>query len=134
MNSAPITAFYAGLLALWFLVLSVRVVKTRRSARIGIGTGENKDLARRVRVHGNFAEYVPLALLLMLLLELNTALAWLLHAAGVALAAGRVAHFLGLGRSAGTSWGRVTGTALTWAALLVLAGANLGYAVALLTG
>lgn len=132
MSSAPITAFYAGLLALWFLFLSFRVVAIRRSARVGIGTGDNKDLARRVRVHGNFAEYVPLALLLMLLLEANTALVWLLHGTGLALFIGRLAHFLGLGRSAGDSWGRVIGTALTWAALLVLAGANLGYGVMLL--
>lgn len=132
MSSTPITALYAGLLAVWFLFLSVRVVTLRRGARVGIGTGDNQDLARRVRVHGNFAEYVPLALLLMLLLETNTALVWLLHGAGLALVIGRIAHFLGLGRSVGTSWGRVSGTALTWAAMLVLAGANLGYAVALL--
>ncbi len=132
MSSAPITAFYAGLLALWFVFLSFRVVSVRRGARVGIGTGDNKDLALRVRVHGNFAEYVPLALLLMLLLEANTALVWLLHGAGAALFIGRVAHFLGLGRSAGSSWGRVTGTALTWAVILVLAGANLGYGVMLL--
>lgn len=132
MSSAPITAFYAGLLTLWFVFLSFRVVATRRSARVGIGTGDNKDLARRVRVHGNFAEYVPLALLLMLLLEANTALVWLLHAAGTVLVVSRVAHFLGLGRTAGTSWGRVIGTSLAWAVLLVLAGANLGYGVMLL--
>ena len=131
MSSAPVTALYAGLLAFWFLFLSLRVVLKRRSARVGIGSGEDRELARRVRVHGNAAEYLPLALILMLLLELNTALGWLLHIAGIALVAGRVAHFLGLGRSAGTSWGRVTGTALTWGVLLVLAGANLGYAAAL---
>lgn len=133
MSSAPITALYAGLLALWFIFLSIRVVLLRRGARVGIGTGDNKELARRVRVHGNFAEYVPLALLLMLVLEMNTALFWVLHGAGVALFLGRMAHFLGLGRSAGTSWGRVTGTALTWAVILVLAGANIGYGFALLS-
>lgn len=132
MSSAPITALYAGLLAFWFIFLSARVVFMRRSARVGIGTGGDDELARRIRVHGNAAEYLPPALLLMLLLELNTALVWLLHAAGVALVFGRVAHFLGLGRSAGKSWGRFVGTAVTWATLLVLAGANLGYAAALL--
>ena len=131
MSSAPVTALYAGLLAFWIVFLSLRVVLQRRSARVGIGTGEDRELARRVRVHGNATEYLPVSLILMLLLELNTALGWLLHLAGIALVAGRVAHFLGLGRSAGTSWGRVLGTALTWAAILVLAGANIGYAVAL---
>lgn len=127
MSSAPVTAIYAGLLALWFIFLSYRVVMLRRGARIGIGTGEDRELAKRVRVHGNAAEYVPFGLLLMLLLELNTAVVWLLHTAGVALVLGRVFHFLGLGRTAGTSWGRFSGTAVTWAAILVLGGANLGY-------
>lgn len=130
MSSAPITALYAGLLAFWFVFLSYRVVRQRWRARVGIGTGEDKELEKRVRVHGNAAEYVPIAVVLLLLLELNTALGWLVHASGVALVTGRVCHFLGLGRSAGTSWGRVAGTALTWGAILVLAGANLGYAVA----
>ncbi len=129
MSSAPITALYAALLALWFIFLSLRVVMYRRSARIGIGTGEDRELARRVRVHGNAAEYLPLGLLLMLLLELNAALGWLVHAAGIALLLGRVAHFIGLGRSAGTSWGRFAGTGLTWLAVLTLAGANLGFAL-----
>lgn len=128
MSSAPITALYAGLLALWFIFLSLRVVVKRRSARVGLGTGDDRELARRVRVHGNAAEYLPIALMLMLLLELNTALAWLVHGAGVVLVVGRVAHFAGLGRSAGKSWGRFLGTAFTWLAILVLAGANLGFA------
>lgn len=129
MSSAPITALYAALLALWFIFLSLRVVMYRRSARIGIGTGGDREMARRVRVHGNAAEYMPLGLLLMLLLELNTAMGWLVHAGGIALLLGRVAHFIGLGRSAGTSWGRFAGTSLTWLAVLTLAGANLGFAL-----
>lgn len=131
MLSAPVTAVYAGLLALWFIFLSFRVVQTRRSARVGIGSGGDSELARRVRVHGNAAEYMPIALILLLLAELNTALVWPLHVAGIALIAGRVAHFLGLGRTAGTSVGRVLGTALTWLAILLLAGLNLGYGLIL---
>lgn len=130
MSSAPITALYAGLLALWFLFLSYRVVVRRRSARVGIGMGEDRELAKRVRVHGNAAEYLPFGLVLMFLLEVNSALGWLVHLAGLALVAGRLAHFLGLGRTAGTSWGRVTGTAITWGVILVLAGANVGIAIA----
>lgn len=132
MSTAPITAIYAGLLAFWFLVLSYRVVTLRRGARIGIGHGGDQELARRVRVHGNAAEYVPFALVLMLLAELNTALAWPLHVAGLALLVGRLCHARGLGRSVGSSWGRVAGTALTWLTILFLAGLNVGYGLALL--
>jgi uncharacterized membrane protein YecN with MAPEG domain len=59
-----VTPLYAGLLALWFLLLSGRVVNLRRR---GIVFGDNGkvDVIRVVRAQANFAEYVPLALLLM---------------------------------------------------------------------
>jgi len=132
LKSAPITALYAGLFALWFLFLSARVVLYRRHARIGIGSGGDKEMSRRMRVHGNAAEYLPLALLLMLLLELNTALIWPLHVAGVVLIAARALHAWGLGHSAGKSPGRFLGTALTWTVIAGLALANVGYGLALL--
>jgi len=65
-----ITPLYAALLALVFLVLSFRVIFVRRGERISLGDGENPALRARVRVHANFAEYTPLALLLMLMAEL----------------------------------------------------------------
>ncbi len=66
-----IVPFYAALLALLFMVLSVRVMRERGRARVAIGTGGNIALERRIRVHGNFAEYVPLALLLLAFMELR---------------------------------------------------------------
>ncbi len=65
----PITAFYAALLAVLFLVLSFRVIGVRRGQRVEIGDGGDKELLRRMRVHANFAEYVPLALVLLALAE-----------------------------------------------------------------
>lgn len=116
-----VTAFYAALLALLMLVLAARVVFYRRSARIGIGDGGDKALALRVRVHANFAENIPLALVLLLVLELlATAPLWL-HVFGIALVLGRVLHAAGLSRSAGTSNGRLFGTMLTWLAIAAMA-------------
>ena len=60
-----ITAFYAGLLAPLFLVLSVPVILARRGAQVAIGDGGNEVLQRRVRVQANFAEYAPLAPVLL---------------------------------------------------------------------
>lgn len=123
--SVPITALYASLLTLMFLGLAVRVSRLRRTHRIGVGNGEVPELALAVRVHGNFIEYVPLALLLLLLLELNgTAVAWL-HAFGLLLLVGRILHAVGLGQSAGVSFGRFAGTVLTWLLLAASALANL---------
>ncbi len=80
-----ITPLYAALAAAVMIVLSLRVIGMRRGRRVSIGDGGDDDLARRIRAQGNFAEYTPLALLLILLLELGGAPAWQLHLLGAAL-------------------------------------------------
>ena len=45
-----ITLLYAGLLSLWLLVLSVRVIAIR-SQGISLGDGGNPVLLRRIRAH-----------------------------------------------------------------------------------
>jgi len=60
-----VTAFYASIAALFFVILSLRVIGQRRRAKVALGEGRDRTLRRRLRVHGNFAEYVPLALVLM---------------------------------------------------------------------
>ena len=119
---APITATYAGLLGLLVLILAFRVVAVRRAT--AIGDGGNALLLSRIRIHGNAAEYVPLALLLMLLLEVNGASARMLHALGIALVVGRLAHAQGLSQSVGVSAGRFVGNVLTWSVIAVAAVEN----------
>lgn len=125
-----ITLLYAGLSGLLLLVLSFQVVGLRRKHQVGLGSGGEPELERVVRVHANFCEYVPLALLLLLVLELSTALpALVLHTLGTLLIAGRVLHAVGLRRSAGVSRGRFVGTLLTWLMLLVSALLAVGVAI-----
>lgn len=116
-----ITTLYAGLLALFYLTLASRVIWLRNVDRVGIGSGESRRLAKAVRAHGNAAEYLPFALLLMLLLELQAAEVWLLHGCGLALLLGRLLHAWGLSRHAGRSFGRFTGISITLLVLLTLA-------------
>ena len=118
---APITAFYAGLLGLLMLILALRVVAVRRATAIGLGDGGNALLFSRIRIHANAAEYVPLALILMLILEINGGSARWLHVLGIALVVGRLAHVQGLSQSSGTSAGRLVGNVLTWTVILVAA-------------
>jgi len=122
---APITALYAGLLGVLMLILAFRVVAVRRTTSIGLGDGGDALLLSRIRIHGNAAEYVPLALILMLILELNGGSARWLHVLGVALLAGRLAHAQGLSQTAGTSAGRLVGNVLTWTAIMVAAVGNI---------
>ena len=120
MPMPQITALYAALLGLLVLLLGLRVVHGRWTRRIGLGDGGDAELTRRIRVHGNFVENVPLAVVLLLLLELTgVAPAWL-HGFGIALVAGRVLHAFGLSRHAGTSFGRLSGTLLTWVAIAAM--------------
>ncbi|MGD9388521.1 MAG: MAPEG family protein [Gammaproteobacteria bacterium] len=128
MNPA-ITALYAGLLGLLYLALCWQVVDHRRKGRVGLGTGGNPDLERAIRVHGNFAEYVPLFLVLLLLAELGGAAAWMLHALGAVFLVSRIGHAYGLSRSSGTTRGRFFGTLFTWIALLAAAVLNLWLAL-----
>jgi hypothetical protein len=66
-----VTSFYAGLLAFLFIGLSVRVIRFRRGKHIAIGDGDDPSLRRAMRVHANFAEYVPLALILIAFVEMG---------------------------------------------------------------
>ena len=116
-----ITLLVASLHVLLYLYLSLRVILYRKAHRIGVGTGGDEAMTRRVRVHANFAEYVPLALLLLALLELSGTAAVVLWTCGVLLLLARVVHAIGLGGSAGYSAGRFGGTLLTFAVLLVMA-------------
>ena len=117
-----ITALYAGLCGLLLLGLAVLVVARRRSARIGIGVSDDRELERRVRAHGNAAEYVPIALLLLLVAEMSGLGGTWLHLAGITLVASRLAHAFGLTRSAGSTPGRFVCTLGTWIVILVLSG------------
>ncbi len=106
-----ITLFYGAVLALMYVGLALEVVYHRRRAKVGIGHGDDRKLRRSIRVHANFGEYVPFAVVLVGLLEADAAPAWALHTMGTVLVVSRVLHRVGLGAKAGTSLGRFWGTA-----------------------
>ncbi|SFN12957.1 MAPEG family protein [Dokdonella immobilis] len=112
-----ITGIYAALAAILVIILSARVIARRRSARIGIGDGDDKVLARCVRAHGNAIEYLSIGLILLLLVEMNQTQPLVVHIFGIALLFGRLMHAVGLSRSSGPSFGRVGGMILTLAAM-----------------
>ncbi|MGE5540487.1 MAG: MAPEG family protein [Gemmatimonas sp.] len=112
-----IASFYAGLCGVLFLVLSALVIRERVKFTIYLGDGDREHARRLIRVHGNFAEYVPLALILLFAAETSGAPNWLIHLAGSSLVVGRVLHALGLGRSSKWSAGRFIGTNLTFLAI-----------------
>ena len=112
-----ITAIYAALLALLFLALSLQVIRQRHSTKTALGTGGHPQLERVARVHANFAEYAPFALLLILLAELLAAPVWWLHLLGLALLAGRALHAHGVSQPAENLRIRTVGMAMTFSVL-----------------
>ena len=109
--SLPITALYAGIMMIFALALSFRAGGFRGKTGISVMHGEpaNMDLAERVRVHQNFLEYVPMAIILMGIIELNGGNAMFLHVFGVVLIVARIAHAIGLKHDNMAHPGRVIG-------------------------
>jgi uncharacterized membrane protein YecN with MAPEG domain len=101
--------------------LSFRVIGWRRLKSVELGHGEDSELLRRMRVHANFAEYVPFALLLMAIAESMTAPRPLIHVAGLILIAGRLMHAYGLSQTPHILRLRVGGMILTFTALALSA-------------
>lgn len=92
----PITALYASLLTFVLIALGALVGAGRARTGVSILHGGDMDLATRIRRHANFIENVPMALLLLAVIELNGASAAWLHVLGVVLLLSRIAHPLGL--------------------------------------
>ena len=116
-----ITGLYAGILSIISIALSVRVVKLRIQTGVGIGDKSQPVLKRARRAHANFTEYVPLALILIGLIEMQGGSANTLHSLGIGLTAGRVLHGYGLSGKAGMTVPRATGYTITIAVTLISA-------------
>lgn len=116
-----ITALYAAPLILLFLVLAIRVMALRFPKQVMIGTGGDPALERAARVHANFAEYVPLFLVVLAVAELCGAAPWALHAAGAAMLVGRICHAAGVSRAPDIIALRGLGILLTLGALVAAA-------------
>jgi uncharacterized membrane protein YecN with MAPEG domain len=116
-----IVPFYAALLGLVYLALSVRAIRARRAAKKAIGVLGDDALDRRVRAHANFAEYVPLILLLLAFAELRDLPEALVHLGCVSLVAGRCSHAWGVSHSPENFRFRIFGMFGTFLALVIAA-------------
>lgn len=121
------TLMFAVAFALINLWLSFRTGKIRLGTKVSVGDGGHPLLTARMRAHANFLEYVPLALILMGLIELRTGPSRLLFALGIALVLARIAHPYGMERPAPNPYRAggilvtylVTAALIGWGALLL---------------
>jgi len=124
-----ITPLYAGLIALFFVYLSFRVIKVRRGARISLGDGGGSDMAYRIRAQANLAEYAPIGLILLALAELQGAPVWVLHFLGLTLLVGRLMHGWAFSQRPQNLKARIYGMMLTLGMITFTAVANIGHAL-----
>jgi hypothetical protein len=122
----PITSFFAGLFALYFVRLAFNVIRLRRANKVALGAGGFSDLEGAIRAHGNFAEYVPLGLILLGLLESHRTHTAMVAVLGGVFGLGRILHAQALSRANLNL--RVRGMMLTFGALITLAIVNIVFA------
>ena len=122
-----VTSLIASALSVIFIKLSINVIGIRRKIHISLGNGGHDELERAIRAQGNFAEYVPIALILIACLEINGAPWWLVVVPGITLIIGRLIHARGIKETSPDFTRRVMGMKLTLRTLISLVILNLGW-------
>ncbi|MDZ4099407.1 MAG: MAPEG family protein [Methylophilaceae bacterium] len=117
----PVVALYAAFLGLLFAWLSIRTIKLRRTLKIGIGDNSNPQMQRAIRVHANFAEYVPIMLILLFFVETSGANSLIVHGLALCLVTGRCLHAYGVSQLKENFRFRTAGMGLTFTSLITSA-------------
>ena len=122
MTTVPtITALYGALNAILNIYLANNVSTMRRKHGIGHGGSDSADFLIASRTHANNAEFVPLAIVMMLIAEMLGGQSVVLHVYGGLLLLSRVFHMIGMPRKA-PNFFRFTGVALTWGLIAGVSG------------
>jgi uncharacterized membrane protein YecN with MAPEG domain len=123
----PVTSFFAGLFALYFVRLAFAVIRLRQTNKVALGAGGVAELEGAIRAHGNFAEYVPLGVILLALFESQSVHPAFVAVLGGLLGLGRVLHAEALSKA--NLKLRVRGMMLTFGTLVTLAVLNMVFAM-----
>ena len=91
-----ITSFYTAISAIILIFLSIKIIQNRRSSKISIGDEGNDFLQRKIRAHGNFIEYTPIFLIMLILVEMAGLNKYFIHFFGIIFMVGRASHAYGI--------------------------------------
>ena len=112
---------YTSLFILFYVYLSMRTIRARRSAKVALGHNDNPELLKAMRAHSNFSEYVPLSLFAIYLIERDGANPYFIHLLALSLLIGRIIHAYGISMQNENFKFRVTGMLTTFTVLIVSA-------------
>jgi uncharacterized protein len=117
--SLPVSTLYGGLNALVVIALGASVTRLRVKTGALAGDPMPRELVLPVRAHGNAAEWVPLGLVLLVVLELASGGSrFSLHLTGGSFFLARVLHAVGFYTNSKLS---AAGALLNYAVLIVMA-------------
>ena len=91
-----ITSLYTALLALILIFLSIKIIQNRRSSKISLDENGDDFLQRKIRAHGNFIEYAPIFLIMLLLVKINGFDKYFIHFFGIIFIIGRALYAYGI--------------------------------------
>ncbi|WP_147198445.1 MAPEG family protein [Pantoea sp. MBD-2R] len=111
-----VSALYVVLGALVLIKFSFDVIRLRRQYRVAHGDGGFYELKVAIRIHGNAVEYIPIAVFLLVMMEMNGADIWMVHLVGLFFFLGRCLHSYGM-RTSTLLW-RKNGMVITLLSLL----------------
>ncbi len=121
----PITTLAICILSVLLFILSIRVIKVRRSEQVSLGDAGKEVLQRRIRGQANLVEYGPFGVLLILVAELQSTNIYILALIAIAFLLGRLIHGYAFGFTDKSMSLRVRGMQLTLFSLMGLVGLNL---------
>ncbi|MCR9546021.1 MAPEG family protein [Vibrio antiquarius] len=120
-----ITALYASILAILIIWLAVQVIKQRRLNQVAYADGGVEALQIARSAQSNATEYIPITLILMALLEFNSAYPTWIHLTGIIFVIGRIIHARGILKE--DLKRRVRGMQVTFLVILSLVVLNMIY-------
>ena len=124
MQFPSVTAAYLAVLALVYVALSVQVIRLRRRNLTGFGDAGDTQLRGAIRAHAHFAEYVPITVLMVAMLEASGLAVVAVHGLMGALLVARLVHPFGMHAKSGTlqfGIGRVGGMTITTGVMIISA-------------
>lgn len=116
----PITGFATAFCGLLLVLLSVRISLLRIRLKVALGDGDNPELRRAIRAHGNTAEQAPIFLLMSACYEIQVGASGFLTSLVAVFLLGRLMLVWGLHRAVISS-ARRNGALLTYLPQLLLA-------------
>ena len=126
MPTLIVSPLFSVVLCLIYIRLSFNVISIRRKIQVGVGDGENVELQRAIRVHGNFAEYSPFAVVLLLIAEFQQVHIWFLWGIAFFFIGSRLIHAYGVAQNHERLRYRVKGMKGTFYSYIMLMIANVG--------